>query len=316
MGGDREHEEAEGTRVINDQQRAARKNFICSSDAPAICGVDQYRTAADVYLDKIGLDDGFAGNEHTERGNLLEPVLIQWAQQKLGVPLARDIFIAAKDGQPLAANLDAANADQRFIVEAKTSTNPDEWGEEGDDQGVPDRVLIQTAHALHVTGYAAAHVVVLLPIFGRFVFRHYPVPRNEELCRLVAAKGIDFWTKHVQPKVQPTGCVASLDVLKRIRRQPNKTVDVPAEIAERWIVARAARLQAEKDEEQAQRELMAMFGDAEAGAFGDGRVITYFSQASKRLDTKLLEQRYPSAAAECRKETTHRVLRIKSAKGV
>jgi putative phage-type endonuclease len=305
--------------VITAEQRELRRKYLGSSDAPAVLGVDAFKTIGDVYLDKTGQVTDFEGNAATERGNLLEPVLLTWAERELGAKLRRNVFVEPVDGLPLAANLDGLNGSgdwndpSRFIVEAKTSTNPDEWGDPGTDE-VPERVLVQAHHAMFVVNYALAYVPVLLPVFGRFDFRMYVVRRNDELAEMVARAGVDFMEKHVAPRIPPADFRPSLEVLKRMRRTPNRTVPVPTELAERWIVSRAARLQAEKDEELAQQELLAAIGDGDAASWGDGRLATYFEQVRRSIDTKLLEREHREIAEKCRRASACRVLRIKGAK--
>jgi predicted phage-related endonuclease len=135
-------------------------------------------------------------------------------------------------------------------------------------------VLIQVHHQMYVCGpeFRIAYVPVVLPVFNRFDFRLYSVGRSDELANEVADRCRAFWREHVEPRVPPTGSVPSLEVLKRVRRQPNKTVPVPDELVDGWIAQRAARLQAEKDEEAAKVELLTALGDAEAGEYSRGRV--------------------------------------------
>jgi hypothetical protein len=191
--------------MITAEQRAARKQFVCSSDAPAVCGVDPYRNAADVYYDKVGLADDFAGNANTDRGNILEPVLIDWAERQLGFPLGRNVFVEDYDGRPLACNLDACNADRRVGVEAKT----------------------------------------------------------------------------VLARVEPTHCLPSIDVLKRMRRVPEQTREIPEQLLQEWIVYGARLSAAKKQAEDAQRALIAALGTAEGGTIGGALRVSYLEIARK-----------------------------------
>lgn len=277
--------------MITVEQRELRKKYIGSSDAPAILGVDPHRSAYDVWLEKTGQADGFEGNADTDRGNLLEPVLLAWAENKLSAALLRDQFIVHEDGV-LAANCDGIQPKihvgplpppltEPFVVEAKTGTNADEWGEPGSDE-VPDRVLIQTHHQMYVAGpdYRVAWVPVLLPVFGRFDFRLYKVERNDELADVVAQRGVMFWREHVEPRIPPNGCLPSLEVLKRVRREPNKSVPVADELVDRLIVARADMKQAADEVEAAQVALLTALADAEGGTYSRG-VCTYLETKRK-----------------------------------
>lgn len=285
--------------MLTPEQLKARKCFIGSSDAAAILGCDPYRSASDVYLEKTGQAEDFAGNDATDRGNLLEPVLLTWAERELGVTLVHNVFIACATKLSLCANLDAWAPDGDFIVEAKSSNDPEQWGEQGSDE-VPEKVIVQTHHAMYVARKRVAYVPVILPGFRSFDFRMYVVNRNDDLAEAVANAGQDFMQKHVWKKTPPSDFRPSIEVLKRMRREPSKTVPLSPELADRLVLARAACKLAEEDKEEAERLILATLMDAEAGDPGDGRLITYMSAKRKGYEVK---------------ETTYRTLRVKSAKG-
>lgn len=264
--------------AITPEQRELRKKYVCSSDAPAIMGLDPYRSAADVWLDKRGEDPGFDGNEATERGNYLEPALLDYALAEIGRPFNRNVM-KVHDGKLLAANFDGFGfEDWSFIVEAKTSNNPDEFGEQMTDQ-VPERHIVQIHHAMYVAGpqCRTAWMPVLLPGYRSLDFRMYLVHRDDDLAEIIAAKGIAFIEKFVRLDIQPPAFKPSLEVLKRLRRTPGKIVSVPAGLVDRVTVLRAAAIQADKDKKEAEAALLAAMGDAD-GAETDKADITYLIQ--------------------------------------
>ncbi len=284
------------------EQREARKQFVGSSDAAAILDCDPFRSASDVWLEKTGRAESFDGNEATERGNLLEPVILDWAQQKLP-PFDRGVMRSCGH---LAANFDGLgeSTNEPFIVEGKTSNghNADEWGEPETDQ-VPDRVIVQTHHAMAVAGplYRIAFVPVLMAVpFKGFEWRMYIVRRNDELAQAIADAGEKFWTDHVLADVAPTDFRPSIEVLKRVRREPNKTVPVDSELADRLVIARGACKRADEEKDEAERALLAVLLDAEQGDCGNGKLVTYLPTTRKGYTVK---------------DTTYRTLRVKPAKG-
>ncbi len=291
---------------ITIEQRTARKKFIGSSDAAAIMGVDPFRSASDVWIEKTGRADGFEGNEATDRGNLLEPVILDWAQRRLpnfnrGVMRSEGYLAANFDG--ITGGPDEIMAGDALIVEAKSSNghNADEWGEPETDQ-VPDRVIVQTHHAMYVAGesYRIAYVPVLMAVpFKGFEWRMYIVRRNDDLANAVARQGTEFWINHVLADVPPDDFRPSIEVLKRVRRQPNKTVPVDSELADRLVLARAACKRSDDEKAEAERALLAVLLDAEQGDCGNGRLVTYLPTTRKGYTVE---------------ETTYRTLRIKTNK--
>jgi putative phage-type endonuclease len=292
--------------MITAEQRQLRRRYIGSSDAAAILGLDPYRSASDVWMEKTGrLDDADRGNDRgndaTAAGNVLERAVLDWAERSLDRPLNRDVMKVAGD---LCANLDGewpgALASAPFVVEAKTTGIvglPDPgYGEPGTDQ-VPERVIIQTHHQMFVTGYALAWVPVLI---GGRGFCMYQVERDEALAAAIAERASAFVDRHVKTDTPPDDFRPSVEILRRARRQPGKVVTLDDEIVSRFVVARAARIQAEEAESYALADLIAALGDAEAGDYTAGRV-TYF-QATRKAYTV--------------KESTYRTLRlVKAGKG-
>lgn len=284
--------------MITPAQKLARATRIGSSDAPAILGLDPRRSAADVFLEKTGRADGFAGNDATDRGNWLEPALIAFAVDRIGPGFTPDqMFLDAT--AHLCANLDAVNADLTQAIEAKSTVIEEGYGEEGTDQ-VPDRVNAQVAHQFAVVPtLQTIWVPVVIPAFMRFDFRLYRVERNEQLAQMVAAAGVQFMREHVLPAVPPSDFKPSIEVLRRVRREPNKIIPVADEILDNFITARAAVKQAQEAREAAEAELLTALGDAEQGE-GTATIATY-------LQTK----RKAYAVAE----STYRCLRTKTKRG-
>jgi len=193
------------------------------------------------------------------------------------------------------ANLDGATRDNE-IVEAKTTTIADEWGDQLTDQ-VPERVLAQVHHQLGVAGpdFRVAYIPVLLPGFKSLDFRLYRVERNDELVAAVAAAAVDFMENHIRPELPPDDFRPSLEVAKRIRREPDVVVDIPEDLFTAYKEAQAAASAAEKAKKAAQAELLAALGTAEGGSCALGSV-TYLEQTRKSYTVA---------------ESTYRVLRLK-----
>lgn len=294
--------EREKRRMITAEQRKTRLSYAGSSDAPAILGVDPYRSAADVWLEKTGRVDGFEGNEHTDRGTLLEPALLDWAEKEIGRPFDRQVMRIAADGLR-AANFDGIcwprETPGAFTVEAKTACSDEEWGDDGTDQ-VPDRVLIQAHHQFDIAGpaYRTCYVPMLVPVYRKFDFRLYVVPRNDDLVRVVAESTATFMRDFVRADRQPDDFKPSMEVLKRMKRVPNKVVGIADEIIDAWIACQGARKQAGDDEEAAKLAVLMALGDADGATFSTGS-LTYLETTRKAHEVKA---------------STYRTLRRKSAK--
>jgi putative phage-type endonuclease len=281
-------------------QLEQRRSRIGSSDMAAILGLDTYRNAYDVWLEKTGKLDPEKESDNDPRaaGKILEPAILTFGEQWLG-PITRNQFRSARDkGLPIGALVDAIVNESGAPVEAKTSglygfTN-DVWGDEGTDQ-VPDRVIIQSHVHMLCTDAEVCYVPVFIAFRG---FVKFIVPRDAAIIDVISNEARRFWDDHVLADTPPSNLTPNLAVVKRIRREPSKTVEIPQELVDQWLGAKAEKSAAEKIEKAHLAEVLAALGDAEAGTCATGQV-TYFEQTRKEFISP---------------ESTFRVARFKKAK--
>ena len=160
---------AEWTGILDkdrDQWLARRNTLLTASDVGAILGEDPYKSALDVYVDKvtprtgpekIGLDDPRFW------GQVLEQPILQAVAQHQGWEYQRGgaLLVSRQHGHlgcTLDAEIDRGSGWQPF--EGKTSRLPRGWDEESGE--LPTRVLIQVQTQLLVTGAEQAVVFALL----------------------------------------------------------------------------------------------------------------------------------------------------------
>lgn len=285
--------------AITPQQAIERQKYLGSSDAAAVLGLDPYRSAADIWLEKTGRATGFGGNEATERGSRLESVLLHWASDKLdgGNRFLTDRMVVHPSGL-LACNLDAISFDDTEIIEAKTTVLDAEWGDEGTDE-VPDRVLVQVHHQfVCVPTVRIAWVPVLLPGFRSFDWRLYRVTRNDELAETIAARGTEFMERYVRTDTPPDDYRPTMEVLKRVRREPGKIVTIPDVAVSLWQQAQARHKVTGEELERAAADVIGCIGDAEGATCTLG-TLTYMETTRKGYAVE---------------PTTYRSLRFKKAK--
>lgn len=291
--------------MITAEQREARRACIGSSDAPVLTGSDQYRSLFDLWLDKTGRLEDRPASDDADRGTDLEPYVLDMFERRMGVRLARNIEL--RNGGIFAANLDAAitspGAHQQPIkagVEAKTTVDDEAWGEAIDD--VPERVLVQVQAQMMVGGYDITYVPVLIPKFKRFHFEIYQVMRHDELIAQIKERGEWFWSECVQKDTPPPNVLPTLGALKRRRREPKSVVCLTDEARTVWEGLENLKL-SKKNAEQAiekwQCKLLSMLGDAEAGEFESGEMLTYLAQkGARRIDIDLLQMRLRERGCE------------------
>lgn len=249
-----------------------RKKAIGSSELGTILGLNPWSSPWEVWATKRGLLDDWEGNDATDAGRRLEGAVLDHAEQCLG-RLKRNVYIHHAD-LPLSSTLDAMTEDWR-PVEAKTTgiVGPiyGEWGDEETDQ-VPDSYLIQVHCQLICTRQDMAYLFALIPGRG---FCEFHVERNETLHEEIGNRVKDWWERHiVQGHAPSTELLPSLDVVKRLRRTPNKVIEGTPELEQLWTEladARRVKTSAEKQAKETETQIRMLLGDAEAATLPSGQ---------------------------------------------
>ncbi len=297
----------------------ARKEYLGASDMAAVLGLSKYKSAYDVWLEKtervpVNMDN----NKATDAGIKFEEGVLAFAEERLG-KIRRNQFRKAPEGIPIGATCDAIVVDTDEPVEAKTaglfSPLDPGWGnEEGSDE-VPEPYIIQ-AQAQILCVKADVKLCWMPAFLGGRGFRMFAIPRNQDLIDLICEKAVEFWTQYVQADKQPPS-VPSIDMVKRMRRLPEKVAAIDPQFVDQWQKAKEAAKQAEEAAEEAQAALLAQLGDAETAELigRDGQLLTYFEERRPRLDQKKLREELPDVHKKYYiEDATARVLRLKKQK--
>lgn len=215
----------------------ARRSGIGGSDVAAILGVNRYKSALDIYNDKISTEEPKEQqSESAYFGTILEDVVAKEFSKRTGLKVQRvNTMLRSGMGGWMIANIDRAvvNPDiagrvsvydeQRqaetgrmistnWILECKTANqfSADQWGESQETEIVNGKIVseheipiyyeTQVQWYLGITGCDTCFVAVLL---GGQDFRIYVVKRNDELIKALQEKCHDFWQNNVQGRVPP-----------------------------------------------------------------------------------------------------------------
>lgn len=185
---------------------AERRNGIGASDAAAILGVSPFKSALNVYVDKIGIDE--PDEEETEAqewGHRLEPVIAAKYQQTVHRPVwslgdnhivthpdlpwcrATPDRMTAMD--PGASGYPVAPAEGEGVLELKTASffKKDEWLEEP-----PLEYQVQVQHQLAVTGKQWGSIAVLI---GGQRFKWADIKRHDAFIAKLLEAEEAFWLR-------------------------------------------------------------------------------------------------------------------------
>lgn len=312
--------------MITDEQRRQRKNHLGGSDIAALFvdsnskSLNPFQTATDVWTSKVFELKETKETDAMKRGNRYESVLIEYAEEELGVSIetnSKKLRFLCEDHPIFAANVDGftipKNGELSEIVEAKTTGLTGEWGEPG-TADVPFRVNLQCQHQMLCSGMKKAHIVVLMGKWG-LTEEMYVVERHEDIIKAIIDRGEQFWNDHVLTKTPPPDSEpGNINLFKKIERVPNKYADMDSALIVKWEELRQERLAAEKFEKAALANVLLNLGDAEAVNIDAEREFTYFTQQRKRLDGKRVKEKYPDVYEQCLKVSTFPVAKIRKVK--
>lgn len=223
-----------------------RKNYIGGSDLGAICGLNPYRTALDVYLDKTSDDIAKDTNSAMRWGTLLEDIIAKEYAQVTGYDVEIEPnTIYHPEHKFLAANIDRwvdrwVN-NGTHILECKTAgfTKAKEWGDLGTDQ-IPESYLIQVAYYASICDVPKVDIAVLI---GGQDFRIYTYNRNKELEDKLIKIACNFWHNHIEKRIPPR-CVNTRDTFNLFPQSNHKEIT-----AKEDILARLKELKEAREEE-------------------------------------------------------------------
>jgi len=219
-----------------------RKNYLGGTDLAAVCGLNPYRTALDVYLDKTSDDISEDTNAAMRWGTLLEDVVAGAYSEDTGFRVSIEPnTIYHSEHKFLGANIDRWVGDKEYVLECKTAgfTKAKEWGEVGTDQ-IPESYLVQVAYYAAICDVPKVDIAVLI---GGQDFRIYTYNKNKDLEDKIIKIGVNFWNNHIEKRIPPK-CVNTRDTFNLFPQSHHHEI-----VAESNIMEKLEQLKAAKEEE-------------------------------------------------------------------
>ncbi|WP_066232529.1 YqaJ viral recombinase family nuclease [Heyndrickxia sporothermodurans] len=294
-----------------------RTKGIGGSDAGIILGLNKYRTAFELWLEKTGQVEPIEiDNEAIYWGNEMENVVAKEFEKRTDKKVRRSNFMYSHPNHPfIKANVDRLVVGESAVLECKTASAylSKEWK----DEEIPDTYLVQVQHYLGVTGKQKGYIAVLIG-GNKFVWKE--VERDEELINLIFQAEINFWNNHVLANVPPPldGSSAAEKYLKEKydRAEKDKEVVLPPDYKE--ILVQYEKIKSDeklikKAKTEIENKIKAELQDAERGIVSD-YLVTWKNQSRVSVDSKALKEKFPDIYKEVLKTSSFRKLEVKEAK--
>lgn len=304
-----------------------RQGGIGGSDIGAICGVNSFKTAYDVYLDKT-VGQSFHGNNITWFGSVFESHIADLFESQF-----RDIFIVKVDKNHykcpdypwLNGNIDRRLVEietaKKGVLEIKTTRtfDNDEWGRGCafgvnfklvlTDNKVPESYFYQVQHYLLCTGFKFAWLCA----FSRdnCELRIYKIDADTGVQNLIKKKGTEFWFNNVIKGVAPDRNIPLSE-----RKSNGDTIDADGSMIDK--VAALKDIQGrikdlESQEKALKAEIQAFIGENEIllDVTTEKPLVTWKSSERRTFDTDRFKSEHKDLYNEYLKLSTSRRFSVK-----
>ncbi|MDV2631178.1 YqaJ viral recombinase family nuclease [Bacillus velezensis] len=302
--------------MSRDEWLLERRKGIGGSDASVILGLNKWRTAFELWLDKTGqVPVSESASEAAYFGSILEDIVAKEFEVRSGKKVRRKrSMLKHPEHDFILANIDRMIVGEKAILECKTTSeyNLKEW--ENDE--IPADYIVQVQHYLGVLGpeYKKAYFAVLIG-GNKFVWKE--IERDDELIEMIFTAEVEFWNTAVLGGVAPAldGSSAAEEYLKKryAETESNKVIDLTAVNRERikqYLQLKESiaelQLQAKELENQIKHEMK----EAEYGFIGNYQT-SWKPVITNRIDTNKLKEQFPDVYEKVTKEVQYRRFGIK-----
>ena len=141
-----------------------RKSYLTGTDAGAVCGMNPYKSAMQVYMDKTGPEIAVTDNEAMRLGRDLEDYVAGRFMEAAGKKVRKSNAMYVSDEHPfMMANVDRLVVGERAGLECKTASpyTADRWK----NGNIPEWYYLQCQHYMKVLEMDRWYLAVL--IFGK-----------------------------------------------------------------------------------------------------------------------------------------------------
>ena len=290
-----------------------RKQGIGGSDAGAVCGLNPYRTAIQVYYDKTSDSIEDVDNEAMRQGRELEEYVARRFCEASGkkVRRANAMFYDEKNLFML-ADVDRMIVGENAGLECKTASPYSE--EKWRDDKIPLSYQLQCYHYMSVCNADSWYIAVL--IYGRD-FKYYRIERDDEVIENLIRIEKEFWNEYVLKRVipDPDGSKTA-DAAIAERFKESRSITIPLSGFDERLERRQELLslleKIETEKRQIDQELKLYLGDAEI-AENEHYRISWKNYSRSSIDEKRLKAEQPEIYEKYRRETISRRFTVKAA---
>ena len=276
-----------------------RNDSIGGSEAAAIVGMNPWKSAYTLWLEKTGQSqqEDISDNECVHFGTILEQVVADEFCRREGKKVHKCGLFRSNRYPFMTASFDRLLVGEDAGLECKTSNafKREEW----DEGEIPPNYYVQCQHYMLVSGLPRWYIACLI---GGNHFVSWVVERNDDDIAALEQAEIAFWDKvqrHIMPEVD--GSESSTDSLKKMYKggqaEPVMLPQESMDLLKRLDELKALKSDIDSQTKDIQNKLCAMLGDNEIGIIGEGdneRKVTWKTVNGRvTIDSKKLKKDLP-----------------------
>jgi len=313
--------------LSHDEWLEMRQKGIGGSDIGSIFGLNPYKSAVELWLEKTGeitkpnitdLNDRDNFSEPAYWGQAEEELVAQRFMQETGMKVRRNNFILQHRSFPfMVANIDREGRDEegkRFVLECKTAN--EFAGKEWEGDNIPLSYELQTLYYVLIGEYDYGYIACKI---GNRKFVYKKVELDQFTEKTIIEKCQWFWnlveTNTMPPVDSSEACANILSEMYPVAKE--ESIHLDDEIDDLLNQRETLKSQA-KDLDSTiiyiENEIKARLQDNESG-FTNQYKVSWKNVTSNRFDTKAFEKAHPDLKEKFTKTSTSRRFDVKKLKG-
>lgn len=177
-----------------------RQQGICGLDVGAIMGVNKWRDAFEVYVEKKEkISESIRASEAEYWSKTLEEIVAKEFFLRTGKKVRRDNkFLIHKQYPFMVANIDRKIVGENAILKCIVVNGF--YAKEWIGEDVPETYQVQCQHYLEVTGADICYIAVLID-GQRYLFKE--VMRDQDIIEIIINAEKDFWENNILKGIPP-----------------------------------------------------------------------------------------------------------------
>lgn len=278
-----------------------RKNGIGGSDAGAICGLNRFRSAIDVWHDKTHPEDiKDFDNEKMRIGRDLEDYVAKRFTELTGKKVQRKNSIIQSEEYPfMIANVDRVVVGENALLECKTTSayGASNWT----DGKCPVSYEIQCHHYMAVTGADKVYLACL--ILG-VDFVVVIIERDEETIKFLRDIESEFWEHNIKENIMPApqGSENDNEAIKKLYPDSYPELEITLQgkekDLERFDELKELIADLTKEQDKIKQNIQADMKEAETAYIGERKITWKMQKGKTSVDSKKLKSEMPDVYQE------------------